>query len=80
MSDVLSITFLDENRNVMCAQFILSGVPASDFLFGYWFVQTALSQLRKTSVVAMAKQTSPILYCLETVLCFSTKGALQGNI
>lgn len=59
---------------------ILNVVPASDFLSGYWFVQTALSQLRKTSVVAMAKQISQISCCLETVLCYSCKGALQGNI
>lgn len=51
MSDVLSISCLGENGNV---------IPTSNFLSGYQFVQTALSQLRKTSVVAMAKQISQI--------------------
>lgn len=55
-------------------------VAVRDLLSGSQFVRTASSQLRKTSVVATPTQVSQISCYLGTVLCFSTKGALQGNI
>lgn len=55
-------------------------VAVRNLLSGYQFVRTALSQLRKTSIVAMATQVSQISCYLGTVLRFSTESALQGNI